>query len=112
MPMWATYESYLSILVMPHDYYSKELPDEYRTKNLNKITHLFDGKDIITETPRKNDSLKRRIRSEKVHDSGCRTINFTTPMGLSFEHTRAVSARASEKKLWNGGEGILNISYL
>ena len=105
MPMWATYGSYLSILVMPHDYHSKELPDEHRNKNLNKITHLFDGKDVIAETPRKNDSLKRRIRSEKVHDSGCRTINFTTPMGLSFKHTRAVGARASEKKImeWWGG---------
>ena len=83
---------------MPHDYHSKELPDEYRNKNLNKITHLFDGKDITTETPSKNDSLKRRIRSEKVHDSGCGTINFNTPMGLSFEHARAVGARSSEKK--------------
>ena len=60
---------------------------------------MFDGKDIITETPRNDDSIKRRLRSKKVHESAARTINFSTPMCLSFEYARAVGARASEKKI-------------
>ena len=86
------------MLPMCHDYYEKELPADYVENNLNKVTHLVDGKDIIIETPRNNDSLRRRARSEKVHESAARTLKFSTPMGLSFEHTRAVGTRASEKK--------------
>ena len=51
--------------------------------------------------------MRRRTRSEKVSESAARTINFSTPMGLSFEHTRAVGARASEKKIvewWGSAE--------
>lgn len=98
-PMWAAYGAYLSILPMPHDYYKKESPEECKTENLNNVTHLFDEKDIIIEIIRNNDNLRRRVRSEKVSDSACKTINFSTPMGLSFEHARAVGARASEKKI-------------
>ena len=99
VPMWGTFGSYLSMLPMNHGYYEKELPEEHKENNLMNIAHLVDGKDIIIETMRNNDSLKRRIRSEKVHESAARTLNFSTPMGLSFEHARAVGARASEKKI-------------
>ena len=98
MPSWSTYGSCLSTLPIPHDYFKKELADFYIENNLRNITHSFDGKDIIIETLRKNDNLRRRTRSEKVHDSACRTLNVTSPMGLSFEHTRAVGAGASEKQ--------------
>ena len=54
---------------------------------------------MLIETTRVNNSLKRRIRSEKVHESAARTLNFSTHMGLAFEHARAVRARASEQKL-------------
>ena len=47
---------------------------------------------------KKNDNLRRRIRSEKVSDYSFLTLNFGTPMGLSFEHSRAVGARKSEKQ--------------
>ena len=83
---------------MPHEYYKKELPDEHISNDMNNITHLFDGKDIIIETTRTNDSLRRRTRSSKVDELACRTINFTTPMGLSFEHTRTIGGRGSENK--------------
>ena len=98
LPLWATFGSYNSVLPMPHDHYVKELPEYCRQNNLNKITHLFDGKDVIIETKRNDDNLRRRTRSKKVHDSTCRTISFTTPLGLSFEQTRTVGARASEKQ--------------
>ena len=88
---------------MPHDHCAKELPREHIETSLNEVTHLFDGKDTITETPRSNDDLRHRMRSEKVHESESKTINFSTPMGLSFEHTRAIGARASEKRKSNGG---------
>ena len=97
IPLWGTFGSYISMLPMPHDYFAKELPNDYVLHNLPNVTHLFDGKDIVIECVRKDNNLKRRIWSDKVHDSSCRTINFTTPMGLSFEHTRAVVARPSEQ---------------
>ena len=60
---------------------------------MTKVTHLVDGKDMIIETPINNDSLKRRARSEKGHEYGSRTLNFSTPMGLTFEHARSKGER-------------------
>ena len=65
VPMWGTFGSYLSTLPMNHGYYEQELPEEHKENNLLSITHLVDGKDMLIETIRNNDSLKRRIRSEK-----------------------------------------------
>ena len=64
---------------------------------------------MTIETKRTNDSLRRRARSEKVHESAARTLNWSTPMGLSFEHTRAVGARTSEKAIlrwWGSAEQL------
>ena len=74
--------------------------------DLNKITHLFEGEDIIIEIPRNDDSLKLRVRSEKVHELAARTLGFSTPMGLAFEHARGAGSREREKKLlkWWGSE--------
>ena len=52
----AVYGSYFSIFPIPHEYYEKELPDEYIVNNMNKITHIFDRKDIIIETIQNNDN--------------------------------------------------------
>ena len=84
---------------MPHDYFAKELPVFCMYNNLNKVAHLRNGKNVIIETVRSDDSLKRRIRSSKTNESSHRHMNFTTPMGLSFEYMRPVDARASEKSL-------------
>ena len=35
----------------------------------------------------------------KVYELAARIINFSTPIGLSFEHIRAVGARTSKKKI-------------
>ena len=88
-----------SLLPMSHDYYEKEFPDDRARENMNNAIHLYDGKDVIVETIRKNDNLRCRTRSSKVNKSACRIINFTTPMELVFEHTRASGARGSEKKI-------------
>ena len=84
---------------MSHDYYEKEFPNDHARENMKNATHLFDGKDVIVETKRKNNNLRCRTRSSKFNESSCRIINFTTPMGLSFEHTRASGARGSDKKI-------------
>ena len=75
-PVWATFVSHVSMLSMDHQHYSKETLRQHIEKGLNKVTHLFDGKDIITETTGNDDSIKRRLRSEKWHESAARTINF------------------------------------
>ena len=106
LPLWGTFGSYISMLPMPRDYFAKELPNDCVLHNLPNVTHLFDGKDTIIECIRNNNDLKRRIWSDKVHDSACRTINFTTLMGFSFEHTREVGSRPNEKKTSNHGDHL------
>ena len=44
--------------------------------------------------------IKFRTRLEKVPESAARKIYIFTPMGLSFERTRAAGARSSEKKIF------------
>ena len=50
---------------MPHDYFEKEVPNDYEEIRLNRISHPFDGKYIEIETIRNNNSLKRRTHSKK-----------------------------------------------
>ena len=80
----------MSMLLMPNNYYTKDLPNECRMKKLNTITQIFDSKDAILETMHNNDNLRRQSHSENDHDSTCRATNFTTTIGLSFENSRAV----------------------
>ena len=50
-------------------------------------------------TTRKNTMFTRASYSDKVHHSATRCISWSTPMGLSFEHTNLFLGRASEKRL-------------
>lgn len=43
--------------------------------------------------------LSRACWSDKVHHSGVRCISWSTPQGMSFEHTCLFLARCTEKKL-------------
>jgi hypothetical protein len=95
-PLWAKYGEHLSILPMPHDYFEREIPDEILQLGLTKCGFLFDGKDVMTETVRKDDPIRRRLRSEKMHATAARWLNFMTPSGLSFEHTRLYGGRVTE----------------
>ena len=65
------------------------------------IKNQCNSKDIITETNRNNDSLKRISKSSKVNESVYRVIAFTTIIDLSFEYIWAAKARGSKKKLCN-----------
>ena len=77
---------------MNHKYYEKELLNDYIECDLKNVTHLVERKDILIETTQVNDSLKRRTRSEKVRKLAAHTLNFSAPIGLSFEHTRAAGS--------------------
>ena len=98
LPLWGTFGSYISMLPIPHDCFAKKLPNDYVLHNLPSVAHLFDEKYIMIECIRKDNNLKRSIWSDEEHDSSRRTMNFTNPMGLSFELTRAVGSRPSGKK--------------
>ena len=50
-------------------------------------------------TTRKNTLFTRASFSDKVHHSAVRCISWSTPQGLSFEHTKLFLARVSEKSL-------------
>ena len=82
---------------MLHEYYKKKLLDEYISNDMNNIIYLLNGKNIIIETTRINDSLQRRTHSSKVEESTYRTTNVTKPMELSFKHIRAARGRSSKK---------------
>ena len=99
LPRWAKYGEHLSILPIPRDYFSRERPDEMVLLGLIKNAFLFDGKDTLSETIRKDDPQRRRQNSSKMHASAYRWINFTSNAALSFEHSRAFFARATEESL-------------
>ena len=87
---------HLSILPIPHEYFAKELPNDIAGLGLTTIAFILDGKETVSDTLRKEDAMKRKQRSEKTYASGFRWLNFMTPAGLTFEHTRAFGARATE----------------
>ena len=97
--LWGTFGLYLCVLPAHYGHCENKFPDELMECDLTKVTHLVDGKDMKIETPRNNDSLKRRVRSEKFHESAARVLNFSTPIGLAFEHARMEGARASKKSI-------------
>ena len=98
-PRWAKYGEHLSILPIPRDYFEREMPDEMVLLGLNKNAFLFDGKDTLSETIRKDDPQRRRQNSSKMNASAYRWLNFTSNAALSFEHSRAYFARATEESL-------------
>lgn len=85
-PRWGKFGERLSILPVPHDYFHKESPIEYDALGLEEVSVLFDGKDTLTESIRKDSSLNRRQQSSKMKAAAMRYLNFSTPAGLSV-HT-------------------------
>jgi hypothetical protein len=75
------------------------MPEEMVLLGLNKNAFLFDGKDTLSEMIRKVDPQRHRQNSSKMKASAYRWINFTSNMVLSFEHSRAYFARATEESL-------------
>ena len=78
VPMRGSFGSYIYLLLMPNYYYEKELPEKHSNLKLSNVTHLFDGKDIVIEILQKDNNLRNRCRLEKVSDSACRFLIFST----------------------------------
>lgn len=99
MPKWARYGEFLSILPIPEDYFDKEVPDEYFEAGEEKSNSQTDGKDSHTDTIRKNDKMRRRQHSSKLHADAMRWLAWSSACGLSYEHTRPFGGRVDEKRL-------------
>jgi len=89
----------LSILPIDAAFLDKTCPQAYKDEGLEKICGVPDGKDFKIDTKRQNSLFTRASRSEKVHASAVRCISWSTPMGLSYEHTILFLSRVSEKAL-------------
>ena len=89
----------LSILDLTPEFLEATCPQQYKDEGLEKCCAVPDGKDFMIYTTRKNTMFTRACFSDKVHHSAARCISWSTPMGLSFEHTDLFLGRASEKRL-------------
>lgn len=89
----------LSILDITEEYLLKTVPQQYVDEGLERCCAVPDGKDFKIYTTRKNTMFTRASYSDKVHASAVRCISWSTPHGLSFEHTDLFLGRVSEKKL-------------
>ncbi|KAL7501672.1 hypothetical protein ACHAWT_009484 [Skeletonema menzelii] len=89
----------LSILDITEEYLLKTIPQQYVDEGLERCCGVPDGKDFKIYTTRKNTMFTRASYSDKVHASAVRCISWSTPHGLSFEHTDLFLGRVSEKKL-------------
>ena len=89
----------LSILDIDPEYLELTCPQQYKDEGLEKCCAVPDGKDFMIHTTRKNTLFTRASYSDKVHHSAVRCISWSSPEGLSFEHTNLFLARVSEKGL-------------
>ena len=89
----------MSILDIGPKYLEKRCPQQYKDEGLDKCCAVPDGKDFMIYTTWSNTLFTRASYSDKVHHSAVRCISWSTPEGLSFEHTKMFLARVSEKAL-------------
>ena len=89
----------LFILEITPEFLEATCPQQYKDEGLEKYCAVLDGKDFMIYTTRKNTRFSRASYSDKVHHSATRCISWSTPQGLSFEHTDLFLGRASEKRL-------------
>ena len=69
-----------------------------KTRDFQNVA-LYPRKDFKIYTSRKNTLFTRASYSDKVHASAVLCISWSTPMGLSFEHTILFLGKASKKRL-------------
>ena len=89
----------LSILDITSDFLEAACPQQYKDEGLERCLGVPDGKDFMIYTTRKNTIFPRASFSDEVHHSAVRCISWSSPMGLSFEHTDLFLGRAPEKRL-------------
>ena len=93
----------LSILDITPEFLEKICSQQYTDEGLEQCYAVPDGKDFMIFTTRKNTLFTGASYSDKVHHSAVHIISWSTPQGLSFEHTDCFLGRVSEKKpveLW------------
>ena len=92
-PQWGEVGEMMSILHVSPEYLRHSLPRNFRGSGLEKVMGLADGKDYLCETDRSHSAVSRAMQSNKMHASAFRCITWSTPSGLTFEHTDLFFAR-------------------
>ena len=98
-PRWEVVGSYLSDLDLTQEYLDAERPQIFRDAAQDKVAILVDGKDFMIDDPKKNSAMKKAVWSDKVHHSAARIITWSTPAGLTVEHTPLFMGRATESAI-------------
>jgi hypothetical protein len=93
---WEVAGSYLSDLDLTQSYLDAERPQIFRDAEQENVAILVDGKDFMIDDPKKNSAMKRACWSDKVHHAAARIITWSTPAGLTVEHSPLYMARATE----------------
>ena len=93
---WEVAGSYLSDLDLSQAYLDAERPQIFRDAEQENVAVLVDGKDFMIDDPKKNSAMKRACWSDKVHHAAARIITWSTPAGLTVEHSPLFMARATE----------------
>ncbi len=75
-----------SILDLTLKYIEQTLPAEFITNGLADVCALVDGKDVLTDTERKNGARMKLGYSNKAKHFAFRLISWLTPNGLCVEH--------------------------
>lgn len=109
-PRWEVVGSYLSELDLTQEYLDSERPKIFTDADQVDVAILVDGKDFMIDDPKKNSALKRAVWSDKVHHAAGRLITWSTPSGLTVEHTPLYMGRATESSivaLWGSYHGVV-----
>ena len=88
---WGEAGENLSILELTKEYLDHERPQIFTDAN-----HITVDADFMTADPKQNSAIKKGMWSDKVAHAGVRICTWSTPSGLTFEHTPAFMARATE----------------
>lgn len=96
---WGVAGEILSILDLTKEYLDYERPQIFTDASHQSVSVLVDGKDFMTDDPKKNSAIKRAMWSDKINHVGARIISWSTPSGLTVEHTSPIMARASESAI-------------
>ena len=109
-PRWEMVGSYLSELDLTQEYLDSERPKIFVDADQVNVSVLVDGKDFMIDDPKKNSAMKKAVWSDKVHHAAGRIITWSTPSGLTVEHTPLYMGPATESAivaLWGSYHGVV-----
>jgi len=96
--MWGEAGEDLSKLDISPGYLRYECPEDYKNPLLGLIGVLPDGKSFMTDVARTS-FLIRAQYDNKTHHAAALQMNYSTPAGLSVEHSPLVFARGTEHQV-------------